>query len=331
MTPRSIRRAAERKAMKAARKATARQQQEALAAQVQAAEPPTPDLARLSDRTVPSSRLDVEDVHMKTDLQMKTDALCWAQKASDDSADAPLLFTPAPLSPSQLAANRANAQDEAAGYREPKTQTRSSGPTSPEGRTKSSLNAVKTGLTGRTVLLPTDDAPEYERHLRAYSDEFSPVGQRESDLVQSIADTMWRLKRIPCLENAIFAQGHMEFAEAFNQHDAPLRAGMIEVQTFIKYERQLRNLQLQESRLARRREKEIAELRQLQQERRSKEREALETVSRHYLAAQEANESFEPAANGFVFSIPQIEQHLASMRARNLPRTAFERTGKQAA
>ncbi len=98
------------------------------------------------------------------------------------------------------------------------------------------------------------------------------MGQRESDLVQSIADTMWRLKRIPCLENAIFAQGHMEFAEAFNHHDASLRAGMIEVQTFMKYEKQLRNLQLQESRLARRREKEMAELRQLQQERRCKER-----------------------------------------------------------
>jgi hypothetical protein len=127
---------------------------------------------------------------------------------------------------------------------------------------------------------------------------------------------MWRLKRIPCLENAIFAQGHMEFAEAFNRHDASLRAGMIEVQTFIKYEKQLRNLQLQESRLARRREKEIAELRQLQQERRSKEREALETASRLYLAAKETHQPFDPAANGFVFSTAQIEQHLACVRLK---------------
>ena len=42
---------------------------------------------------------------------------------------------------------------------------------------------------------------------------------------------------------------------------------MIEVQTFVKYEKQLRHLQLQESRLVRRREKELAELRQLQQAR----------------------------------------------------------------
>jgi len=44
-------------------------------------------------------------------------------------------------SPNQLAANRANAQ-------------LSAGPTSSEGNAKISHNALKTGLTGRTVLLP---------------------------------------------------------------------------------------------------------------------------------------------------------------------------------
>ena len=45
----------------------------------------------------------------------------------------------------QVHANRANAQ-------------LSTGPSSASGKAKSSLNAVKTGLTGRTVLLPGDDA-----------------------------------------------------------------------------------------------------------------------------------------------------------------------------
>jgi len=40
----------------------------------------------------------------------------------------------------QITANQKNAQ-------------LSTGPTSPDGKAKSSLNAVKTGLTGRTVLL----------------------------------------------------------------------------------------------------------------------------------------------------------------------------------
>src|SRR6185437_8296580 len=77
-----------------------------------------------------------------------------------------------PVSEAQVAANRANAQ-------------LSTGPSSNEGKATSCLNAVKTGLTGRTVLLHTDDAAEYQHYLAAYEKEFSPVGQRECDLVQS--------------------------------------------------------------------------------------------------------------------------------------------------
>ena len=186
------------------------------------------------------------------------------------------------VSPAQLAANQRNAQ-------------LSTGPTSDIGKAKSCLNAVKTGLTGRTVLLPSEDAAEYERHIRAYEKELQPVGQIESDLVQSIADTTWRLSRIPALEMAIFAQGHLEFADSFDAHDPSLRSSLIELQTFTKYEKQLRNLHLQEGRLARRREKETAELRKLQ-------------TDRH---ARQAD----PAPNGFEFSSPSEPRDSSEPRA----------------
>jgi hypothetical protein len=85
----------------------------------------------------------------------------------------------------------------------------STGPTSPEGKAKSSLNALKTGLTGRTVLLPTEDAVAYQQHV-SDEKELRPAGQRECDLVQSIADASWRLQRIPALESAIYAQGGIQ-------------------------------------------------------------------------------------------------------------------------
>jgi hypothetical protein len=154
----------------------------------------------------------------------------------------------------RMEANRANAQS-------------STGPRTEAGKAKSSLNAVKSGLTGRTVLLPADDATEYQRHLAAFAEEFEPVGFRESELVQSIADTWWRLRRIPALESALFAKGRIEFAELFEEHEAAARPHLIDAHTFIVYEKQIRNLQLQEARLARRREKETAELRNLQEQR----------------------------------------------------------------
>ena len=143
----------------------------------------------------------------------------------------------------------------------------STGPRTEAGKRISSLNAVKTGLTGRTVLLSSDDAEAYAQHLSAYQAEYQPAGLRETELVQSLADTQWRLARIPILEYALYARGRAEFADAHAAHDPATRKHMIDLDIHLKYEKQLRNLQLQESRLLRRFQKELAELRALQAER----------------------------------------------------------------
>jgi hypothetical protein len=191
----------------------------------------------------------------------------------------------APISAARLAANRANA-------------LHSTGPHSDQGKAAASLNAVKTGLTGRTVLLSTDDAAEYERHLAAFRDEYQPTGLRECELVQSIADTFWRLARIPCLEMAIFAKGRIEFANLFDEHSPAARPHLMDAHTFLVYEKQIRNLQLQEARLVRRRERESAELRKLQDERIQK---AERTKKEDPYQA--------PPANGFEFSTTEFQAH----------------------
>jgi hypothetical protein len=163
-----------------------------------------------------------------------------------------------PVSELRVAANRANAQ-------------LSTGPRTPAGRAVSSMNAVKTGLTGRTVLLPSDDVEAYRQHLAAYENEYKPVGVRERELVQSLADLQWRLQRIPGLEMAIYARGRDEFAAQFEELDPSVRSARIDLETFLHYEKPLRNLQLQEGRLRRHREKDLAELRELQEQRRQDE------------------------------------------------------------
>ncbi len=175
----------------------------------------------------------------------------------------------------RAATNRANA-------------LHSTGPITHQGRAISSLNAVKTGLTGRTVLLHDDDADVYRQHLAAYTKEYQAAGLREQELVQSLADTQWRLQRIPGLEMAIYAQGRAENQEYCALH-ATAGASLIELGTFLKYEKQLKNLQLQEARLQRRYEKEMAELRNLQKERKQQEQAKPATAA----AANEV---------GFVFS-----------------------------
>jgi hypothetical protein len=228
------------------------------------------------------------------------------------SAAAPESQPASQISEAKRIANKLNAQ-------------LSPGPTSPEGKIKSSLNAVKTALTGRTILLPADDVAAYEQHVAEYEKDLRPVGQRECDLVQSIADSSWRLQRIPSLEAAIYARGRIQFANQFDDYEPALRCSLIELETHLAYEKQLRNLQLQESRLHRRREKDLAELRQAQSERRNRDTQTLETASRLCAQAKRANKPSDPKLVGFEFSTAEVEAYVDGNSVLDIASAAFKR------
>jgi hypothetical protein len=196
----------------------------------------------------------------------------------------------------KIAANRANAQ-------------LSTGPTSESGKAKSSLNAVKTGLTGRTVLLPGDDAGLYEAHVARFIERFQPVGDEEQNLLQSLADTEWRLLRIPSLEMGIYALGRLEFAELFPNEDEAVRNQLIEAKIYLTYQRQLNNLSVQENRLRRQREKDTAALCELQEKRRRQVKARQDEAARQYIHAvhEGRHGSWKPEDFGFEFSLEQIE------------------------
>jgi cell division protein FtsL len=71
-----------------------------------------------------------------------------------------------------------------------------------------------------------------------------------------------------------------------------ISGALIDAHTFITYEKQIRNLHLQEARLSRRRDKEVAELRRLQAERTQK---------------QQTHTPSKRATDKFVFSTREIE------------------------
>jgi hypothetical protein len=201
----------------------------------------------------------------------------------------------------QLAANRANAQ-------------LSTGPTSSEGKAKVSHNAVKTGLTGRTVLLPADDVAAYQAQVERMFQQFSPEADEEKRLTQSLADTLWRLDRIPSLEAGIYAIGRRELAAQFaEEEDEAVRKAMIEAQIFLSYRRDLNNLSIQEARLRRQYEKDEAELQRriAEREKASKDRQTAENrrwqdAIMHYREARKCGMSFDPAEIGFEFSTEEI-------------------------
>jgi hypothetical protein len=84
--------------------------------------------------------------------------------------------------PAQIAANRLNSQ-------------KSTGPRSPQGKTASSANSLKTGLYARSQIIAGEDPAE----LRALADQYflrwEPATPEESFLVATLIDADWLLRR----------------------------------------------------------------------------------------------------------------------------------------
>src|SRR4051812_19985538 len=92
-------------------------------------------------------------------------------------------------SPAQLAANRANS-------------LQSTGPRTPEGKARSRGNALKHGLTGDGIALPTEDAAEVQERFTALQAEFHPAGSFGRLMVHRIAFLSVRLERCAGQETA---------------------------------------------------------------------------------------------------------------------------------
>lgn len=123
----------------------------------------------------------------------------------------------------------------------------------------------------KAVLLPTEDAHAYEEHIRRFVEEYQPVGEEESRLVRSLADTQWGLDRIPGLESGLFALGRRKYAGLFlNQTDPHVRAGMLDAHTMTEDAKTFKSLHQQESRLRRQYRQDRNELRKRQAERKQR-------------------------------------------------------------
>src|SRR6266851_750176 len=118
----------------------------------------------------------------------------------------------------QINANRRNAQ-------------KSTGPTSPEGKAASSLNALKSGIDARSHVIPGEDPAELEAVTATSLLHYRPAGPTQLSLVDTLISTEWiqrRLRRIEaqlwnyrveCLDQNLT---QAEFVDASVQHNSPL-------------------------------------------------------------------------------------------------------------
>lgn len=169
----------------------------------------------------------------------------------------------------------------------------STGPRTEPGKQRSSLNALRHGLTAQTAVLPTEDPEAYQRHIQQFLDEYAPA--TETQLVHEIANTAWRLNRIPFLE-----------AELLSQNPNP--------QALIPM---LATLGLHGARLSRQFQKALDQLREIQENRHHLQRRQLTEAADLFLRHQRKGLPWDPAEHGFVFSKEQIERHARQLMRNN--------------
>src|SRR5208337_2773263 len=86
----------------------------------------------------------------------------------------------------------------------------STGPRTETGKQRSSLNALRHGLTGQTVVLPSEDLAAYQAFTKRFFDDLQPRGMVEEQLVQTLADASWRLNRARAIETNLLTLGQVE-------------------------------------------------------------------------------------------------------------------------
>jgi hypothetical protein len=191
--------------------------------------------------------------------------------------------------PNRTEINQANAQH-------------STGPKTIAGKQQSSLNALKHGLTGQLVVMPTEDLALYESHKKSFFNEYRPQGATEAHLVQDLADVSWRLSRVAALETNLLTC------------TASPASLVVELEA---QSRALANLSLHSQRLSRQFEKTLAQLRDLQAPRRFQEDRDLDRLLDITEMHEERGETYDPSEDGFVFTQTQINR---AIQARNRER-----------
>jgi hypothetical protein len=193
------------------------------------------------------------------------------------------ITSPGPTPVDRAAINRANSRH-------------STGPRTDSGKQRSSLNALRHGLTTASAVLPSEDQAAFDAHRRGFFDEYKPATPTETQLVQELADTSWRLNRIPLLEAEVLSRAA----------NPPTDQAAIDFD-IVDAHRALATIGLHYQRLSRQFQKTLGTLRDIQADRAERQRRDLKDAAALLELHKHKGVPWEPSDHGFVFSKDQVE------------------------
>jgi hypothetical protein len=187
--------------------------------------------------------------------------------------------------------------------------SRSTGPRTAAGKQRSSQNAVTHGLTSRSPVLATEDPAAYQQHCRQFLDEYQPATPTGTQLTQELADTAWRLNRVPLLEAALLDRAA----------NPPTDQAAIDFD-IVDAHRALATLGMHSQRLSRQFQKSLDQLREIQAERRLEQERDLKRAAALLELHKHKGIPYDPVQDGFVFSKDEIEAYAQRLMRLNQSR-----------
>ena len=176
-------------------------------------------------------------------------------------------------------------------------KSKSTGPRTEEGKKRSSINALRHGLTGRTVVMPYEDMEAYHRFCEELLTDLAPETPVERQYAQTFCDTQWRLNRMRSIEDAMLSLGHFEEAGNIDTEHPQVHAALTAARVFRDDSQSFVNISLYEQRLQRTLEKSLKQLQTLQAERKARAAAEAQTAA----AVKEPIKPV-PSRDQFVFS-----------------------------
>jgi hypothetical protein len=169
------------------------------------------------------------------------------------------------------------------------------------------VNAYRHGITGQIHVQTPEEQQAYDKHCTMMLEALAPANAYERLLAQSIAEDRWRLNRARSIESSIFALGLEAHDEAFAQ-----------ARTWLQEARNLQLLTIYEQRIQRSVDKNMAELRTIQAQRKEQAQEAMRQAKLLYQIDEAEGIPWNPEAyftpfletRESVFSTPEVVREL---------------------
>jgi hypothetical protein len=79
---------------------------------------------------------------------------------------------------------------------------KAAGTKTPEGIQKSAMNAVRHGLTGKTLVLCNESQAQYDALTQRYIEKFHPQDEVDMELIDDLVAARWRLQRVRLMQAA---------------------------------------------------------------------------------------------------------------------------------